>query len=61
MLIPCWGSRDKLPNALRSELDVFLRLLQDYGKPVLCFGVTASGDPKHPLMLPYSTELLPLN
>jgi len=28
------------------------------GKPVKVFGLTAGGDPKHPLMLPYDTPLV---
>ena len=58
VLIPCWGSRFKLPKNLHDEIDDFLQLLIDSGKPVLCFGKTASGDPKHPLMLGYDTKLI---
>ncbi len=59
ILIPCWGSRNKLPRHLHFHLDNMLEMLIKTGKPVLSFGRTASGDPKHPLMLAGSTRLLP--
>jgi hypothetical protein len=58
ILVPCWGSRAKLPKVLRPHLDKFIEILQDSNKPVMCFGKTASNDPAHPLMLPYSTQLV---
>ncbi len=59
VLVPCWGSRTKLPKSLHVHLDRLLEQLVASGKPVLAFGVTGSGDPKHPLMLGYSTKLVP--
>jgi len=58
VLVPCWGSRDKLPRVLRPWLDCTMTRLQNTGKPVMCFGLTASGDPKHPLILGYNTPLV---
>lgn len=58
VLVPCWGSRAKLPPRLRAHLDRLLRQLRASGKPVKTFGLTASGDPKHPLMLGYATALI---
>ena len=58
ILVPCWGSRKKLPKELWVNLDNFMALLLQSGKPVFCFGKTVSGDPKHPLMLGYDTELV---
>lgn len=60
MVVPCWGSRDKLPPALRPQLDATLALLRSTGKPLMCFGLTGSGDPKHPLRLAYRTPLVAL-
>jgi hypothetical protein len=60
VLIPCWGSRHKLPCSLQPRLDTILKKLLDSSKPVMCFGLTQSGDPKHPLMLPYDTPLIPI-
>lgn len=59
VLIPCWGSREKVPPRLRPYIDDLLNEIVSSGKPVFHFGKTASGDPKHPLMLGYSTPLLP--
>lgn len=59
LLVPCWGSRDKIPRSMHGELDALLALLLSAGKPVLHFGRTKSGDPLHPLMLSYDTPLLP--
>ena len=58
VLVPCWGSRAKLPQRLHKRLDDLLAQLFASGKPVKTFGLTKSGDPKHPLMLAYSTPLL---
>jgi hypothetical protein len=59
VLVPCWGSRAKLPPKLRPELDRHLEFILNWGVPVLTFGFTQDGDPKHPLMLGYSTPMLP--
>ena len=60
ILVPCWGSRTKAPKELRHYLDTLMECLHASGKPVLHFGLTASGDPMHPQMLAYKTPLLPL-
>jgi len=59
VLVPCWGASGKVPGALHHVIVNTLILLQLSGKPLLHFGLTASGDPKHPLMLGYDTPLLP--
>lgn len=59
VLVPCWGSRAKLPPSLRPRLDEIAAWMVLSGKPLFTFGRTASGDPKHPLMLGYDTELEP--
>ncbi|RWB95624.1 MAG: DUF1643 domain-containing protein [Mesorhizobium sp.] len=58
VIVPCWGSRGKLPKHLRPRLDTLRDWIFSTKKPVKIFGLTASGDPKHPLMLPYSTQLI---
>lgn len=58
VLVPCWGSRLKLLPALRPRLDKLAAMLHASGKPVKTFGFTASGDPKHPLMLGYKTPII---
>lgn len=59
IIVPCWGSRQKIPERLRSRVDKVAQMVLQYAgeKPVKCFGKTASGDPKHPLMLGYDTVL----
>lgn len=59
VLVPCWGSLSKLPPDLRGAPAQVLAWLCASGKPVLTFGLTSSGDPKHPLMLGYNTALRP--
>lgn len=58
ILIPCWGSRHKVPPRLRDHLDSLSIRLHASGKPIKVFGFTASGDPRHPLMLGYDTPLI---
>lgn len=59
VLIPCWGGLAKLPKSLRSYPASLLGLLLKSGKPIEHFGVTGCGQPKHPLMLGYDTQLTP--
>ncbi len=58
VLVPCWGSRNKLPPHLRRHIPGVLAFLYRFNKPVMAFGTTASGDPAHPLMLGYKTPLV---
>lgn len=57
ILVPCWGSRAKIPRRLRPRLDDLKTKIFASEKPVLIFGLTNSLDPKHPLMLGYDTPL----
>lgn len=57
ILVPCWGSRKKVPKSLRYHFDDLLTLLQASGKPIKTLGFTKEGDPCHPLMLRYDTPL----
>jgi hypothetical protein len=59
VLVPCWGNRSKVSPTLHHHFDKTLTFLRSLGKPVRSFGLTASGDPKHPLMLGYDTVLQP--
>ncbi len=57
VLVPCWGNRSKVPKSMHNEIDELLWLLRGTRKPIKTFGLTTSGDPKHPLMLGYDTPL----
>lgn len=59
ILVPCWGDTGKVPAQLRFAFDVLMDALVSSGKPVRHLGLTNGGDPKHPLMLAYSTPLTP--
>jgi hypothetical protein len=58
ILVPCWGDRSKVAPALRRRFDDVLAMLCEFDKPVMTFGLTKGGDPKHPLMLGYRTPLV---
>lgn len=57
ILVPCWGNTSKVPPRLRCYPGILLEAMLSSGKPVMHFGCTSSGDPKHPLMLGYDTPL----
>lgn len=57
VLVPMWGDRAKLPVIMRGKCDRVLASMFLSGKPVGHLGLTKGGDPKHPLMLPYTTPL----
>jgi hypothetical protein len=59
ILVPCWGNASKVPPKLQCFLDVLMDALVSSGRPVMHFGLTNSGDPKHPLMLGYDVPLQP--
>lgn len=58
LLVPCWGNINKVPLRIRHHIFNLARRLLRSEKPVKVFGLTKSGDPMHPLMLPYSTQLI---
>lgn len=60
ILVPCWGNRSKVPNSLRYKIHDTLSFLRGFDKPIMTFGLSNGGDPKHPLMLGYDTELVEL-
>jgi hypothetical protein len=58
ILVPCWGAKAKLPRDLRRDVDLTEQMLRHTGKPLRVFGLTRMGDPLHPLMLGYATQLV---
>lgn len=59
ILVPCWGRLNKTPKSLRGAPAQLMESLLRSGKPVLHFGKTQCGQPKHPQMLAYATPLTP--
>ena len=57
LLVPCWGNRKKVPQRLHGYFELLEARLFASGKHVQIFGLTKAGDPKHPLMLGYKTQL----
>lgn len=54
-VVVCWG---RLPaSVLRYRVTEVRDLLRDTMRPIKCWGLTADGQPRHPLMLPYATPL----
>lgn len=60
VVVACWGSSAKIPEQHRGRIPYVQRIVKDFRKPLKCFGYTKSGDVKHPLMLPYTTQLMDL-
>lgn len=59
ILVPCWGVTSKVPRALQGSFADLAAALRASGKPVKCFGHSKDGDPLHPQMLAYATQLVP--
>jgi len=59
LLVPCWGRLSKVPKRLHQYFPAMWELLKESGKPVMHFGLTADGGPKHVMMLGYDTPLQP--
>jgi hypothetical protein len=59
VLVPCWGPLAKLPKRLRDRWIEVTAMMAEAGKPVMCFGTARDGQPRHTLMLAYTTPLVP--
>ena len=57
--IAAWGPTSKLPRHLRSDWRMIASCADDEGYDLRCWGVAKDGHPRHPLMLPYESELRP--
>ena len=51
--VACWGNPPD--RCLEPRLDATEKLLRNGPVPLSCWGLTGAGNPRHPLMLPYST------
>ncbi len=59
ILVPCWGSRAKVPHWLRPAFVDLASVMFASGKPVKTIGLTKEGDPRHPLRTKLSGGLVP--
>lgn len=60
LVIPAWGPLTKLPKRLRGRWRRVVQIARDAGHETLwCFGTAKDGQPRHTLMLAYSTPLIP--
>jgi len=59
IVVAAWGPTAKLPARLRNRWRTVLELAEACGKEMWSFGVAQDGQPRHTLMLPYSTPLVP--
>lgn len=58
LMVAAWGrSVSALPAALRGRAGAVLAMAGQEGHVLHCLGRTADGDPRHPVRLPYDTEL----
>lgn len=57
--VVCWGSLHKLPLRLCDRVLQVREIVAAAGVDVCQLGTTKNGDPRHPLMLSYKTELEP--
>ena len=54
--VAAWGSWQR---AIRQRLEPGIAAIKRYGMQLQCFGLTKSGEPRHPVRLPYDTPLVP--
>jgi hypothetical protein len=59
--IVAWGPLAKLPKQLRGRWREVVAIAERVGCPLYCLGVTLDGQPRHPLMLGYDTQLVRWN
>lgn len=57
--IVAWGPLNKLPPNLRNRWRAVVRIAEQVGCPLFCWGTAKDGHPRHPLMLAYNTPLIP--
>lgn len=54
VLVACWGAHGSFLN----RHEAIKRILSGQDRPIRCFGLTKGGQPKHPLYLPGTAELV---
>lgn len=59
VVVAAWGPTAKLPSHLRQRWRRVVSMAEHYKVDLQCFGTALDGQPRHTLMLPYSTDLVP--
>lgn len=59
LIVPCWGNRNKLSPMQQRRIEEVCAILRGVSDHIQVLGLTKTGDPKHPLMLGYDTQLMP--
>jgi hypothetical protein len=54
-----WGQIGKVPPRLRHRWRDLLLITQVFDRVMWCWGTCSDGHPRHPLMLPYDTPMVP--
>lgn len=57
VVIAAWGSLNKLPEALQTRWRAVVRMADDFGITLHCFGTNNDKHPRHPLTLGYDTPI----
>jgi hypothetical protein len=57
--VVAWGPLSKLPPSLRGRRLEVVSIARQLGVEFQCWDTAQDGQPKHPLMLPYSLQLKP--
>jgi hypothetical protein len=58
LVIVAWGPLAKLPLSLRGRWREIAAMADEIGCELMCLGTAQDGQPRHPLMLAYSTPLM---
>jgi len=56
VVVVAWGNHGENDS---TRTNIVLALIADSGKPIMCFGLTSKGHPRHPLYLRSDAELIP--
>lgn len=58
IVVAAWGPAAKVPPHLRDRWRRVVSIADHYKVDLMCFGTANDGQPRHTLMLPYSTPLV---
>lgn len=59
VVVACWGPTAKLPRTLRARWQEVAAIADRLRVTLMCFGTAQDGQPRHTLMIPYETPLVP--